>query len=113
MEKLAKKKKPALPLRLPMGTVHMVHPGGEFVLIHSQRKFSPEAGTEINTYGPDGRETAKLEMSAASKGEFITADIISGKPARGDRAVTNYVPPKNSSNLTPQADGGEEFQVLE
>jgi len=112
-EKQSEKKEAALPMRLPMGKVHMVHPGGEFVLIHSKRKFSPEPGTEIHTYGPDGSETAKLEMSAASKGEFITADIISGKPARGDSAVTNYIPSGGSSNQNTPGGSAEKVQVLE
>ncbi len=105
-----------VPQRLPIGFVHMVHPNGEFVLIRSARNFHLEPGSKITTYNLTGSETASLEASAASKGEFITADIVSGKPDRGDRAVANYIPQKRSSGEGDQpttADGNEDVQVLE
>jgi len=99
----------AMPVRLPLGTVHLVHPDGQFVLIKSSQNFSPDPGTEITTFGPDGRESGQLKVGSARKANFITADIVSGTPKQGDRAIMNYLPPKPSSDQA----GGEAAQVLE
>lgn len=115
-EKQAERQVDLVPQRLPIGIVHMVHPGGEFVLIQSGRNFHLEPGSKITTYSVGGSETAKLEASAASKGEFLTADVISGKPSRGDRAIANFIPPKRDTKKTGNAAPGvaeDEFQVLE
>ena len=79
------------PIQLPIGIVHMVDPGGSFVLIQSSRFLPVEPGASIVSVSINGIETAQLVGSSARKGQFITADIISGRPGVGDRAVMTDV----------------------
>ncbi len=103
------------PMRLPMGSVHMVDPNGAFALIKSTRNFPVQEGAEIVTFSADGTETSTLIVSPVRKGEFVTADVSQGSPRVGDRAVTNYVPQQpNSDGLSSTGEsGGSDIQVLE
>lgn len=80
------------PIKLPIGTVHMVDPAGSFVLIQSSRFLPLEPGTSIVSVTISGVETAQMVSSSARKGQFITADIKSGRPEVGDRAVMIHIP---------------------
>ncbi len=102
------------PIQLPIGTVHMVDPGGSFILIQSSRFLPVEPGTPIVTVSTNGIETAQLVGSSARKGQFITADIKSGRPGVGDRAVMTHVPKVDEPASNPLIQGSHpDIQVLE
>lgn len=107
------------PTQLPVGTVHMVDPAGKFVLIQSSRFLPIEPETAITTVSSNGVETSQLKVSPARKGQFLTADIVSGRPGVGDRAVALHVPKVTDPAMapfSPNAGGGggdDEIQVLE
>ena len=75
------------PQKLPIGSVHLVHETGGFVLIQSSRLASIPAEAELFTYNLAGRPTGKLKMSPERKGSFLTADIVQGRPSAGDRVL--------------------------
>jgi hypothetical protein len=85
-KKAAEKRVPE-PQRMPIGTVHMVHQSGGFVLIQTSRtsEISPDA--DLLTYDLRGRPTGKLKLSPERKGAFLTADIVQGLPQANDRVV--------------------------
>ncbi|MEC8824220.1 MAG: hypothetical protein VXX36_00415 [Verrucomicrobiota bacterium] len=106
------------PAQLPVGTIHMVDPQGKYVLIQSSRFLPVEPGASITTVSFDGIETSELKVSPARKGQFLTADIMSGRPGVGDRAVMVHLPKVPSSEVDPNTPntGGStdnEIQVLE
>ena len=106
------------PTKLPVGTIHMVDPEGKFVLIQSSRFLPVEPETSITTVSANGMETSQLKVSPARKGQFLTADIVSGRPGVGDRAVMLHVPKVSSPEadpFSPNAGGSsdDEIQVLE
>lgn len=102
------------PIQLPIGTVHMVDPGGSFILIQSSRFLPVEPGTPIVTVSTNGIETAQLVGSSARKGQFITADIKSGRPGVGDRAVMTHVPKVDEPASNPLTQRSHpDIQVLE
>lgn len=104
-------------VRIPVGTLHVVRREGDFVLIRSTRFLVIEPGTDLFAYGNGGNETARLRVSPARKGQFVTADILSGEPAAGDQVFMEYVNPQQSGAAVPKAAGagaaGDEIQVLE
>jgi len=100
-------------MQLPVGRVHMVRKNGGFVLIRSTRHLQLEPGKEIRTFDSEGAQTATLEVSPARKGQFLTADIVRGKPKAGDQAIMDYSPEAPEPGGTIEAGGGEETQVLE
>lgn len=106
------------PAQLPVGTIHMVDPQGKYVLIQSSRFLPVEPGASITTVSVDGIETSELKVSPARKGQFLTADIMSGRPGVGDRAVMVHLPKVPSPEVDPNTPntGGStdnEIQVLE
>ena len=104
----------ATPTKIPIGSIHMVDPDGKFVLIQSSRHFAIEAGVGIVSVASSGLETAFLKSSEARKGQFLTADIISGEPRVGDRAVMDLPQQDQSGSVIDSAGGGDdEIQVLE
>lgn len=76
-----------VPQKLPIGSVHLVHSAGGFVLIRTSRTavIPPEA--EMATYDERGRPTGKLKLSPERKGAFLVADITQGNPGANDRVV--------------------------
>lgn len=104
-------------MRIPVGTLHVVRADGNFVLVRTTRFLAIEPGTDLFAYGSAGVETARLRVSPARKGQFVTADIVSGKPMAGDQVLMDYVNPQQSGDAVPQAGaaggGGDEIQVLE
>ncbi len=102
------------PMKIPVGSLHVVRPDEGFVLIRSSRFLQMEPGTDIVTYGNGGAETSRLRVSPAKKGQFVTADILSGSPSVGDQAVMDYaVSRPDNGTTTPGFGGGDEIQVLE
>ena len=100
-------------MKVPIGTLHVVRPTENFVLIQSTRFLQLEPGTEIVTYGRGGEETSRLQVSPARKGQFITADIVSGQPRVGDQALMDYaVNPGGVTRGTAES-ADDEIQVLE
>tara|TARA_R110002096_G_scaffold119495_10_gene258978 strand:- start:1397 stop:1855 length:459 start_codon:yes stop_codon:yes gene_type:complete len=101
--------------KIPIGSIHMVDPDGKFVLIQSSRHFAIESGVGIASVSESGLETAFLKVSEARKGQFLTADIVSGAPQVGDRAIMDYMPQRTQSGLDIDGAGGndDEIQVLE
>ncbi|MEM7602546.1 MAG: hypothetical protein AAF357_14155 [Verrucomicrobiota bacterium] len=101
-------------MKIPVGAVHVVRPDEGFVLIRSTRFLQLEPGTGLVVIGDRGVETSQLRVSPARKGQFVTADIISGMPQVGDQALMDYVdsrtlPSQSSGSTAPE----EEIQVLE
>ncbi|MDF1656459.1 MAG: hypothetical protein P1U58_02535 [Verrucomicrobiales bacterium] len=101
-------------MKIPVGSLHVVRQAEKFVLIRSARIMSIEPGSELVVVASDGAETAKLRVSPARKGEFVTADIISGMPQVGDKALMNYAVQRQSANKPAEFGVSEnEIQVLE
>ncbi len=105
---------PVVETILPIGVVHHVDPSGNFVLIRSSRRLQIEPGTALATRGDQGQVVARLEVSPARKGEFLTADILEGLPAVGQTTTMGYTP-KPLGGSSPAADLGspDAIQVLE
>lgn len=115
-----KKKEPEEPapmggeaMKVPVGTVQLVRPDSTFVLIRSTRFLQVEPGTNLTSFNASGMETARLEVSPARKGQFITADILSGTPGSGDQVLMDYVVPTPQTEAERQAATANEVQVLE
>ncbi|MCB1064235.1 MAG: hypothetical protein KDN20_15115 [Verrucomicrobiae bacterium] len=107
----AEKAKSSLPTpqKLPIGSVHLVHESGGFVLIRTSRNsvIPPEA--DLLTYDSGGRPTGKLRLSPERKGDFLTADIVEGRPNANDRVVMfSYLDEKGQMQFGgPDPDQGE------
>tara|TARA_R110000850_G_scaffold17996_12_gene54620 strand:- start:2631 stop:3089 length:459 start_codon:yes stop_codon:yes gene_type:complete len=102
------------PMKIPLGAVQMVDSEGHFVLIQSSRFIPVEPETTIVTVGSDGVVTAELIISPARKGQFLTADITSGHPKVGDRAIMDYTPKVREPTRDESPIGeDDEIQVLE
>lgn len=99
-------------MKVPVGKVHVVSPGGDFVLIRSSKFLTIEPDRILTTIGSGGLETSRLRVSPARKGSFLTADIISGTPNVGDHTLMDYVARQNDPSADPFAND-DEIQVLE
>ncbi len=75
--------------RLPIGTVHHVSTTGAFVVVKSRQAASIEPGTPLISYAPDGRVSATLTATAATKRSFLSAELASGSPSIRDRVVAD------------------------
>lgn len=74
-----------------IGTVEMVNPQAGFVIVHTLSNVPVAPGTEltaVNTSGVSG----KLRVSPEHKTIFITADIVSGSPSKGDTVLSGSAP---------------------
>lgn len=101
-------------MKVPVGKVHVVSPGGDFVLIRSSKFLTIEPDRILTTIGSGGLETSRLKVSPARKGSFLTADIISGTPNVGDHTLMDYVAKQNDPSADPFANANDdEIQVLE
>ncbi|MEM9016655.1 MAG: hypothetical protein AAGC68_06550 [Verrucomicrobiota bacterium] len=98
-------------MKVPVGSIHMIHPSGSFVLIRSSRFVRLEPGTKLTSFNSAGMESGSYLVSDARKGQFLTADISRGHPSVGDQVVMDY------AARYPSAAGdqslGEEVQILE
>ena len=97
------------------GVVHLVNDLGHFVLVKSisGRRVKVMENTIWMSYDANGRPSAKLKVSAERKGVFVVADIIEGRPNRGDSVVLHGLMDKNGKITTVTAPGSGEKQILE
>jgi hypothetical protein len=107
----AEEAKPQLPTpqKLPVGSVHLVHESGGFVLIRTSRSATIPPEADLLTYDNGGRPTGKLRLSPERKGAFLTADIVEGRPNANDRVVMfSYLDEKGQMQFGgPDPDQGE------
>lgn len=81
---LFRKEKPKddTPRALHIGTVQMVNPEQEYVLIRCEQLYNLPPGTEVTAISPEGKP-ALLKLTPERKGWFWTADIQEGSPETG------------------------------
>ncbi|NLT70730.1 MAG: hypothetical protein GXX91_08545 [Verrucomicrobiaceae bacterium] len=106
---------PALPpMQLPVGTIHHIDTAGKFVLIRSTRFLQIEPGTALSVVDDQGVTVARLEVSPARKGRFLTADIASGVPLAGQHTIMAYTASTaNAPAAGLESSGADDIQVLE
>lgn len=101
-------------MKIPVGTIHHVDAEGGFVLIRSSRHLQVEPGTVISVIDEAGAIAASVQVSPARKGQFLTADILSGTPRGGQQTLMEHVRvAPGSPTPTPGSAGDDEIQVLE
>jgi hypothetical protein len=76
-----------IPRKVPVGTIHLVHDQGGFVLIALAAIPAIPDQAELMTYSAEGKPTGKLRVSPERKGNFMVADILGGHPQAGDQVV--------------------------
>lgn len=108
---------PATPTAvLPVGVVEHVDAAGEFVLIRSRRGTQFEPDSILTIYSDSGQAVARVKVSPARKGPFLTADIVDGTPAVGNPVTADYAtrsPSREASAGGAVPSSGQEVQVLE
>lgn len=82
-----------------IGTVEMVNPEAGFVIVHTMANVPVTAGTELTAVGSAGT-SAKLKVTPERKSIFITADIISGNPTKGDTVLRGPGPAPAAETTT-------------
>ena len=103
---------PMKPQEKVVGTIHLVHAAGKFVLIKQLLRVEMAAGTELICQRPNGTPAAKLRLSPEQKERYLTADILEGIPAAGDLVLLyGFVDPSGNFSATAKAQDG--VQVLE
>jgi hypothetical protein len=101
-------------MKIPVGTIHHVDPAGTFVLIRSSRLLQIEPGTILTVIDNQGAPVASVKVSPARKGQFLTADIVSGVPAAEQRTIMDHAPPAAGSQAPATGrTGAADIQVLE
>ena len=66
--------------------IELVSPPTDFVLIDTGSSgWSADSGTGLIARDANGRETARLKIAPERKSSLVAADIVSGRPNRGDR----------------------------
>ncbi len=101
---LFRKAKPAT-VRLDtaqVGNVDMVNGEQKFILIHSPERVPLAAETVLTTQGEAG-DTGRVKVSPERKGSYLTADIVSGHPKKGDAVVWHRVVSPEAAALQPSA----------
>jgi len=87
-----------------VGTVELVNPEQNYVLINCDQRHNLPVGTEIIAQSPDGTK-AKLKVSPERKGNYITADITEGEPEVRDLVLWQIRPgdvlPGEAATATP------------
>ena len=63
--------------------VLLVNEDGRFVLVKSDSWTPPEQGTALKCLR-DGKETGILNVGPERRATYVTADIVTGHPKRGD-----------------------------
>ncbi len=96
LHKLKPHSKPKMADKAPegpvvIGSVELVNPEARFVVVHLLANVPISAGTELSTAGPSGH-VAKLKVTPERKTVFITADITSGEPQKGDTVLRGPTP---------------------
>ncbi len=100
-------------MQIPIGTVHLVNEAGKFVLIRSSRALKIEPGTMIDIIGSGGVPVASAQVSPARRGQFLTADILSGVPVTGNQVLMTYTQKEPEGAAEPGMTPGSDIQVLE
>lgn len=98
-------------MKVPIGFVHVVNTEGNFVLIKSRRAQEVEPGASITTLDTSGQISARLTISPARKGAFLTADILEGNPMVGHQVLMEYSLEKTADPTAPGS--SDEIQILE
>lgn len=102
--------------KLPIGVIELVDGAGGFVLIKSSRMVAIEPESILDVVGDGGLVVAQVKLSPARKGQFLTADIISGMPVKGQSVLSIYQtanPAEAVQNGSAPPGIGDEIQVLE
>lgn len=68
-----------------VGRIEMVNEEGKFVLVHCDAWMAPVAGTALKCMR-GGVETGVVNVNSERRGANVIADIVTGKPERGDQA---------------------------
>ena len=76
---------------VPVGVIELVNADAHFVIVHLNANVPLPAGTELTSLNATG-QTAKLKVTPERKNIFITADIVSGSPQKGDNVLQGNVP---------------------
>ena len=66
-----------------VGTIFMVNEDGRFVLVKSDAWSGPDEGTALKCMR-DGKETGIVNVGKERRAAYVTADIVTGHPKRGD-----------------------------
>jgi hypothetical protein len=85
---------------LEVGQIDMVNEIQKFVLIHAPGRVTLSPGTIMDVMGPEGIK-AKVKLAPERKGSYLTADIESGTPAKGDGVVWHRIAPSPTPTPTP------------
>lgn len=92
-----------------IGTIELVNPEQNYVLINCDQRQNLPPGTEIIAQSPDGSK-AKLKVTPERKGNYITADITEGEPRVRDLVLQQVRPgdmlPGEAVPATPAAPEG-------
>jgi hypothetical protein len=67
-----------------IGRVAMVNEEGHFVLVQCDAWKTPQEGTALKSLR-NGNETGILNVTTERRGIYVTADIVTGNPGRGDQ----------------------------
>lgn len=67
-----------------VGIVSMVNVDGHFVLVESNQSAALDSGTALKCFR-DGAATAVLAVGSERRRPYVTADIVTGEPQRGDQ----------------------------
>lgn len=118
LNKLKKKEPPPVvktePTKLQpqnVGSIGLVHPDYGFVLIQTTKGFSLPEGTVLTCYSASGVQTSQLKSTLARQGNYMTADITSGTPEKGNVVVydpdgtMNPAPATAPTTVQPPATG--------
>lgn len=87
-----------------IGTVEMVNPEAGFVIVHTMSNVPVAPGTELTAVSGDG-QTSKLKVTPERKSIFITADIVSGAPVKGDTVLVGPSPASAAQSQQPGGSG--------
>ena len=67
-----------------VGRVSMVNADGRFVLVESDQSAALNPGTALKCFR-DGVETGVVAVGQERRRPYVTADIVTGDPQRGDQ----------------------------
>lgn len=78
-------KAPSIAAPVYVGTVAIVHREPHYVLIDlSGTSSPPESGTELTAIAATG-EASRLKVTPERKHPFVSANVMSGEPKKGER----------------------------
>jgi hypothetical protein len=83
-----------------IGVVDLVNPEQHFVLVRTVVNLALRSGTSLEIRSPEGNKSSAT-VTPEHKSNYISADIASGMPKRGD-AVILVAPDKPGEGATPE-----------